>query len=76
MTGRTTTQKEALLALLLKGEEITAVDALDRLGCFRLASRIHDLKVDGLDIETRTVKTPGGARISAYKLRAYQPELV
>ena len=72
MTQRQTTQKEALRALLLTGEEVTALDALDRLGCFRLASRIHDLKSDGMDIVDRRVETRGGAHIKAYKLRAFQ----
>ena len=72
---RPSTQKEQLRALLLRGEEVTALDALDRLGCFRLASRIHDLKVEGMDITARKVKTPGGAVINAYRLATHQFEL-
>jgi hypothetical protein len=54
---------------LLPGREIDALQALNYIGCFRLASRIHDLKKEGLDITDRRVKTPGGAVIKAYRLR-------
>ena len=75
MTERTTTQTEALRALLLEGKEVTALDALDRLGCFRLASRIHDLKRQGMEIEKRMVKTPDGATVAAYRVAQYQYQL-
>lgn len=75
-TPRTSTQKERLRELLLAGDEVTALDALDRLGCFRLASRIHDLKSEGMDIVDRRVKTTGGAVIKAYKLATHQFPLV
>lgn len=45
-------QNEAILEHL-KREPITAMDALRFYGCFRLASRINDLRGMGHDIETR-----------------------
>jgi biotin operon repressor len=75
VTDRKPTQTEALRALLLTGQEVTGLDALDRLGCFRLASRIHDLKSQGMEIEKRMVKTPRGATIAAYRVAQYQHPL-
>lgn len=73
---RTHTQKEQIKDWLLSGREITALDALNHFGCFRLASRIHDLKQEGMDIVDRRVKTPGGAVIKAYRVATHQYELV
>lgn len=70
--AHTSTQKELIREALLRGEELTALDALDRMSCFRLASRIHDLKSEGMDIVDRRVKTPGGAVIKSYSLRTHQ----
>jgi hypothetical protein len=75
-TPRTRTQNDEIRDYLLTGQEITALVALDRYGCFRLASRIHDLKQQGMDIVDRRVKTPGGAVIKAYRLATHQYELV
>lgn len=71
-TPKTRTQKDLLREALLRGEELTPLDALDRMGCFRLASRIHDLKQEGMDIVSRKVKTPGGAIVNSYSLRTHQ----
>ena len=37
-------QTNAILQHLQKGEKITAIDALEKFKCFRLAARINDLK--------------------------------
>ena len=63
------TQASAILNTLKSGAEITALDALDKIGCFRLAARIKDLKQLGWEIESRPVKTSGGAVIAGYKLK-------
>lgn len=38
------THTEFIRDALLRGEKITALDALRRWGCFRLGARIHELK--------------------------------
>ena len=48
---------------------LTALDALDLFGCFRLASRINDLRQAGNDIETTEVKLPNGKTIAKYSLK-------
>lgn len=72
---KTRTQCERIKAYLLNGGEVTQLQAYDLFGCTRLASRIHDLKKEGMDIVDRWVKPPGGAVIKAYRLATHQYEL-
>ncbi len=64
------TQNERLLELLRERGPagVTPLLALDRVGSFRLAARVSDLKAAGHDIETRTVTVSGGARVACYVL--------
>ena len=50
------TQCAAILAHLESGKSITALVALDKFGCFRLAARIHELKYAGNAIRSAKVK--------------------
>ena len=45
-------QAEMILEYLQKYGEITAIEALSAIGCFRLAARISDLRADGHNITT------------------------
>lgn len=74
-TPRTRTQCDRIADWLIAGRPITDMDALRHFGCRRLASRIHDLKKRGMDIETRMVKTEGGAHVAEYRLATFQHEL-
>jgi hypothetical protein len=49
-------QSKQILEALKHGDRLTPIDALNRFGCMRLASRISDLKREGNTIYTRTVK--------------------
>jgi len=49
------TQKNEIRKYLEKGKSITAIEALRRFGCFRLAARISNLKDEGMDIRTEIV---------------------
>lgn len=64
------TQTAAILAWLRSGNSITALDALNLFGCFRLAARIADLKAEGHVIESELVTTPSRRRIARYRLAA------
>ena len=46
------TQEKAVLEYLKTGKTLSPLEALDKFGCFRLASIIHSLKQDGHQIET------------------------
>ena len=48
---------------------LTTLDALDLYGCFRLASRINDLRNDGHDIVTIMEETNNGKKIARYFLK-------
>jgi len=49
------TQNENILAHMKQGNRITALEALNRFGCFRLASRISDLKKQGIEIQSKMI---------------------
>jgi len=52
----------------LKLGPLTALEALDGFGCFRLAARIQDLRDAGHTIETTFRTLPTGKTIAVYKL--------
>ena len=62
-------QKKRIAVYLLAGNSITQMDALRMFGCFRLASRINDLRNEGYDIATERVVTSNGKRVASYRMR-------
>lgn len=58
-----------IAAWLQAGYSITSLEALQRFGCMRLASRICDLRERGLDITTCKIKTPTGKYVTEYSLK-------
>jgi hypothetical protein len=67
-THKRPTQAGRILAYLRAGNRITALEALERFQCFRLAARIHELRQDNWQITERTVETATGKRIAEYSL--------
>jgi hypothetical protein len=49
-------QNSKILAYLLTGKRLTAIEALNMFGTFRLAARINDLKRNGLNIQTEIIE--------------------
>jgi hypothetical protein len=47
---------------------ITAIEALEEYGCFRLAARIKNLRDTGYDITTTRIQTNSGKIIALYAL--------
>lgn len=62
------TQSNAILNHLQNGNHITQIDALNLFQCFRLASRIHDLKQAGHKICSNKVTLNNGKVVSNYFL--------
>lgn len=60
-------QCEQILGMLKSGP-VTAMDALQKAGCFRLAARIADLRQQGHHIETETIEV-NGKHIAQYTLK-------
>lgn len=61
------TQSGQILQALKTGRRLTALDALDEFGCFRLAARIHDLRKAGHNVIDDMVTT-NGKRHAVYRL--------
>ena len=61
-------QNEKILMHLLKGKKINPMTALSKYGCFRLASRINDLRSQGHYIETKMIANRDGNRFAEYYL--------
>ena len=61
-------QKDENWIHLKRGHSITPLEALDMFGCFRLGARIADLRSEGNDIITETIKK-GGKRYASYSLK-------
>ena len=61
------TQNEMVLEYLEKFGEITPLEALSAIGCFRLSARIADLRAEGYDIATELSK--GKKNYAIYKLK-------
>lgn len=62
-------QNKKIAEWLKAGNSITAIEALNMFGCFRLASRITDLRQKfGLDIKSGRVTTSNGKRVACYTL--------
>lgn len=72
MADRKYTQVELLLALLRERGQagVTPLMALDRIGSFRLAARINDLRKAGHAIRSERISTTGGASVAKYTLAA------
>lgn len=51
-----TTQNTLVLRHLKRGRSITALEALQRFGIFRLAARICDLRSSGIDIKKEMIE--------------------
>lgn len=59
-------QTKMIKAHLDKGESITALEALDMFSCFRLASRMHELKESGYPFMKETITYNNGKRVAMY----------
>jgi hypothetical protein len=70
------TQNESILKHLQSGKEITALEALSLYGCFRLASRINQLKANDNphNIQSRTIDLSNGKKVSQYFIPVVEPE--
>lgn len=60
-------QRDRILAHLQTGAGITPLEALSLFGCFRLATRIFELKKLGYGIETDMIEK-GEKRYANYRL--------
>lgn len=64
------TQTQAILRHLQSGKAITPLESLQLYGCFRLTSRIYDIKKLGFKIESKMVDVGNGKHVAEYTLLA------
>ncbi|MBD8687057.1 MULTISPECIES: helix-turn-helix domain-containing protein [unclassified Rhizobium] len=57
-------------AHLLSGRSLTQLEALGLYGAFRLAARVHELKAEGMKIDTLMKEDPNGNPYAEYRLRS------
>ena len=62
----TDSQNALIKGWLLNGYTITQLEALNQVGCFRLAARIADLRDKGLNVVTDMVTLDNGKRVARY----------
>ena len=64
------TQEETILNYLRSGRSITSLEALEYFGCFRLASRISDIRVKypDINIEVKTIHSDG-KHYASYRIK-------
>jgi len=61
-------QTKQVLRWLERVGPIDPMTALNKLHIFRLASRVLELRNDGVDIRTDYKRTRGGSRVAVYSL--------
>lgn len=59
-------QNKQIKEYLNHGNKLTSLDAFNMFGCMRLASRINDLKNEGMQIGSKTIVAMNGKRYSQY----------
>ena len=68
-TTKPLTQAQRILHYLQEGNTITTLEALNYFGCFRLASRISELRSEGHPIVTDMITTPTTKKqVARYRL--------
>lgn len=76
MTNENLNKKESesqcnmIAEYMKKGYSITSLEALQRFGCMRLASRIWDLRERGYNIGKKIVTLANNKRVCEYFLQA------
>ena len=59
-------QNKQIKSYLEQGNTITAITALEEFKCFRLASRITDLKQSGVPIDSQFIEVESGKKVKEY----------
>jgi len=61
-----TNQASQIKHYLEQGHTLTSIEALEKFQCFRLASRIHDLKKSGYAVDKIMITGTNGKRWAQY----------
>lgn len=67
--GKTSkSQTDLILEWMLAGNTITQLEALEKFGCSRLASRVSDIKARGYLVYSDRIILPSGKKVAQYHL--------
>lgn len=67
--GKTSrSQTDLILEWMLAGNTITQLEALEKFGCSRLASRVSDIRAMGYLVYSDRIKLPNGKFVAQYHL--------
>lgn len=61
-------QRDSIFEYLEAGNTLTSLEAIEKFGCARLASRIDELRKMGVPVVMRMIRLPNGKRIGMYSL--------
>ena len=59
-------QNKQIKSYLEQGHTSTAITALEQFKCFRLASRLTDLKQSGVSIDSQFIEVESGKKVKEY----------
>ena len=59
-------QTKQIQMFLDQGKTLTSMEALTKFKCFRLASRINDLKKAGYPVAKRMIEIDSGKKVAQY----------
>lgn len=59
-------QTKQIQIFLDQGNTLTSIEALTKFRCFRLASRINDLKKAGYPVDKRMIEIDSGKKVAQY----------
>ena len=65
-------QETEILNYLKQGNTLTSLESLEKMGCFRLASRISDLKKQGYEIHREMIKLPNWKHVAKYRMKTLE----
>jgi hypothetical protein len=66
MENEKQSQNKMILAFMQNGRSITALEALELFGCFRLASRINDIQNQGIDVKSEFITLENKKKVKRY----------
>ena len=61
------TQTDSIKEYLDSGNTLTSLEALKLFSCFRLASRMHDLKKSGYVFSKEMISIDGSRKVAQYR---------
>lgn len=63
---RPNTYKHQILKLLITGNKLDDMKALELFGCWSLSQRISEMRADGYPIQSELITAPSGKRHAVY----------